>query len=317
MIYSWHKETWDKFVKARTHGHLPHALLLSGVGGIGKLALAKSMVKSLLCLKPENYQACDNCQGCKTYESDANPDYLQVELLEGKQQIGVDQIRQIANFLNYTRSFNAYRVILLNPAERMNKNAANSLLKSLEEPTNNTVIILLTESLGSIIPTIKSRCQLLPIATPTKKQSIDWLQAYEPVISNPESALEIANGKPLYAIDIDENIVKSREELAVDILDITLENKSISEIAKKWEKFDLTSLLNWQITWVQSYIKNTQNITSTQLKIKEKIPSSHQWELYQALLVQKGLVHTSVNTLIFVENMLISWLKASQCYATK
>lgn len=314
MIFSWQQSTWDKFASARSNDHLPHALLLSGADGVGKLEFANSMVKSLLCISPENYQACNKCQGCKTYESGANPDYLHIELLEGKQQISVDQVRELSKFLNYTRSFDAYRVILLNPTERMNVNAANSLLKSLEEPATNTIIILLATQLSRIIPTIKSRCQLLHIPTPNKKQALEWLQTHAPEIKNPESTLRLVNGIPLHAIDLDEEIGVKREALAIDILDIILENKSVTESAKQWEKFDRLSLIDWQIFWLQSFIKNTTDLAATQKKIKEKIPTSQQWTLYQALMTQKQLVHTSVNSLIFVENMLILWLKASQCH---
>lgn len=318
MIYSWHKPVWDQFSKARQRDHLPHALLLSGEEGIAKVKLANNMVKSLLCTAPVsknsiNYMPCNSCQACKTYDSDANPDYLHIDLLESKQQIGIDQVRLIANFLNYTRSLSQQRVVLLNPANRMNIHAANSLLKSLEEPTQDTVIILISSQPESLLATIKSRCQLLHIPLPTKHQALDWLQKHKPELENPQKALQIAHGKPLIAANIDNEIINNYEELAGDILDCCLENKSITELAKKWEKGDIKQLLDWQIIWLQEYLKNAPIISDKHNKIKEKLTTSQKWSLYQALIEQKKLVHTSVNTLMFIENMLLLWLKASRC----
>ncbi len=175
--YPWHETSWDKFTTARSQDHLPHALLLVGADGTGKLDFAKKIATSLLCTAPVNNKACQNCQSCKTYHANANPDFMQIELLEDKQQISVDQIRQLSEFINYTRSFQGYRVIMINPIERMNQNAANSLLKSLEEPADNTVIILVATNLGKILPTIKSRCQLLTLTTPEKNQALSWLKS--------------------------------------------------------------------------------------------------------------------------------------------
>ncbi len=319
MIYPWQQSTWDKYTNARSQNHLPHALLLSGDKGIGKLHLAKAMVKSLLCTSTNNqsisskntlkYQACNVCQSCKTYESGANPDYLHIELAEGKQQITIDQIRELSEFLTLTTSFSGYRVILLHPVERMNRNAANSLLKSLEEPSNKTILLLTTANLSQIIPTIKSRCQLLMLPMPNQEQSLAWLKKHKPDHSNPLIALDIANGKPLKAIEIDDGIIKNREDLSNDILSILEKKKSITEVAKHWEKFDLSTMLDWQIRWLQSYIKNLESPSKTHESIKEKLSIKHQWSLHQALMDQKQLVHTSVNPLIFIENMLISWIQ--------
>ncbi len=323
--YPWHDNSWKYFAQARESNHLPHAIILSGEKGIGKLALANKMAKSLLCMRANmqsgRYEACGACQSCKTYESGANPDYTSISLLEGKQQIGVDQIRELSEFLNYSRSFNTYRVVLLNPVERMNKNAANSLLKSLEEPASNTVIILIASQLSNILPTIKSRCQLLSLPTPTKNQSLAWLKIYSPDLVNPEQLLQMAFGKPLLAIDINFEDIESSERLATDLLAVISDRKLVVETAKNWEKYDLNTLLDWQIFWIQEMIKqaecrqtdsneNTEKYTQTQFKLSELISNEQKWILYQQLINQKHYIHTSVNTLMFVENMIMLWLKA-------
>lgn len=329
--YPWHEGSWDYFIKAREKNHLPHALLLSGENGIGKLDFANRLVKSLLCITThenaaagsveniKEYDACNHCQACKTYESKANPDYLSIDLLEDKQQIGVDQVRQLSAFLSLSRSFNCYRVVLLNQVERMNLNAANSLLKSLEEPTNNTVIILLTSQFNRLLPTIKSRCQILKLTTPTKSVAQKWMQQHSPELKNPAELLDMAYGKPLAALKIDAEEIQSREKFSKDLIGLIKNQESITTIAKAWEKYNSELLLNWQITWVQDFLKQSiqgktlesteEKHTLTLLELSKLKSLTQLWQIYHELIKQKRYIHTSVNPLMFVENMLILWSK--------
>lgn len=318
----WHDKTWEKFYRARARKHLPHALLLSGAKGTGKHILAEKMVRSLLCVSPVDQSACKCCNACKTYESGANPDFMHIQLLEGKQQIGVDQIRQLSQFLNYTRSFEGFRVVLLEPVERMNRNAANSLLKSLEEPADNTVIILLSSNFSSVMPTIISRCQHLSIAMPSTEESLLWLNKQKSINKNYDELLSLANGSPLLALKIPEGLAQDRNDFSVDIHQLIYKKKSLTEIAKKWEKYDPENLINWQISWLQYFIKTNaiqaQKSHSLPLDglmslidIKSKLSEAQQWKLYKQLIFQKNYIHTSVNPLMFIESMIMLWLQAS------
>jgi DNA polymerase-3 subunit delta' len=231
----------------------------------------------------------------------------------------------MSKFIILSRSFDAYRVILLQPVEAMNMNAANSLLKSLEEPADNTVIILLATHLNQVLPTIKSRCQLLTLPTPTMIQSLEWLKKNSPQLENAKELLDMSFGRPLLAFDIKEEDFNQRNDFAFDILSIIQEKKSVIEIAKKWEKSDFKSLIKWQSSWLQGFIKNDivntnneSNQTTPLLqhlsKINESIKSEQQWLLYQEIIELQRYIHTSVNPLMLIENMLTLWFKASrQC----
>ncbi len=322
--YPWHESAWNKIVSAKENDHLPHALLISGAEGTGKKGFSENLAQFLLCTSVQNNKACGSCPSCKTYLSGANPDFMRINLLEDKQQISVDQIRNLSQFINYTRSYDAHRVILLNPTERMNLNAANSLLKSLEEPASNTIIILVATSLSGILPTIKSRCQLLSLPTPEKALAITWLSSQH--IDNTEELLEIAQGCPLKALDITDETLQSRVELANDLVEFCTHQTAITEIAKKWEKYDPTILLNWQISWIEQYIKavscsdyvtsdlskKPQPNNNTISKLYDLVNPKEHWGLYQNLIRQKQYVHTSVNSLLYIENMLLLWLQASK-----
>ena len=324
--YPWHQNTWVKFANAKAQNQLPHAILLSGEEGIAKITLAKRMAKSLLCTNSASTEddACNECQSCKTYESGANPDFTQITLLEDKQQIGVDQIRALSEFLNYSRSYNTHRVVILYPVERMNLNAANSLLKSLEEPSAHTVIILVTAKMNQLLPTIKSRCQLYGVKTPSKDETIQWLQQYQVKHNqdkdnaiDPEALIKMAGNKPLKAIKISQEDIDSRNQFFHDLIAVIQEHMSITEMAKKWEKYNPEVLLNWQIMIIQNTIKsalsssaNSDKTSPSNNKLTQHLSSDEHWYLYQSLIKQKQYIHTSVNPLMFIQNMIMLWLKA-------
>ena len=316
QAYSWHKKTWQQFTQARSQDHLPHAILLSGEKGIAKLSLARRMAKALICINNESGEgdACNECQSCKTYESEANPDFTQISLLEDKQQINVDQIRALSEFLTYSRSYNTNRVVIINPVERMNVNAANSLLKSLEEPSANTVIILVTAKISQLLPTIKSRCQLFNVSSPSKDQALDWLKQQDQTL-DAEAILEITGNKPLKALTISQEDIESRNQFFQELSTVINQQITVSEMAKKWEKYDLETLLNWQILLIQKAIKHSVTISATTEKpsksnhpLTKHLSAEDHWQLYQNLIKQKQYIHTSVNSLMLVENMIILWL---------
>jgi len=318
QIFPWHEKSWNHFVSARQKGLLPHAILLSGEEGIGKLNLAKRLAKSLLCITNTHSanDACNECQACKTYESGANPDYLDISLLEDKQQISVDQIRSLSEFLNYTRSYNTTRVVILHPVERMNLNAANSLLKSLEEPTENTVIILVTANVSNLLATIKSRCQLINVTSPTKDETIHYLNQTNSDIPNTEELLEMVGNKPLKALEISQEDIDNKQQFLSDLQSVIEQKQPINEIAKKWEKYDFSLLLNWQIQQLHQNIKSQYNNSENadkhlevSMQLLSHLNNDEQWHLYQNLIQQKQYIHTSVNTLMFLENMIMLWLK--------
>jgi len=320
--FPWHQKTWDKFSAARTRKHLPHALLVSGEEGIGKNEFAEKVVQSLLCHQPVKNNPCERCNGCKTYSAGSNPDFMEIKVAEDKKQIGVDQIRALSKFITLSRSFESYRIILLHPVEAMNANAANSLLKSLEEPADNTIIILLATSLNQIIPTIKSRCQLLSLPMPSQQQALDWLQVNTPELSDGQARLDLSFGRPLIALEYNDSDINQAADFASDILHILEEKKSVTEVAKVWEKAQHKDLIDWQVSWLQTFIKEDLTdvkgeVKSTSLleqntsKIKMLISGEPCWKLYQKILEQKKYIHTSVNPLMFIENMLILWFKAS------
>ncbi len=210
-----HKEIWEQLGARRKN--LPHALLLCGQRGIGKFALAFAFAKAMLCETPSaHFSACETCPACTWLSQGNHPDFrlLQPEILnedtsaspetENKkkpsQQITIDQIRALDDFLHVGTHRHGIRIVLINPAEAMNRSTANALLKSLEEPSDNTLFILVSSETERLLPTIRSRCQSLSIPLPDQHRAKDWLTRAG--MSDGGHWLALSGGSPLLALDL-------------------------------------------------------------------------------------------------------------------
>ena len=140
-MYPWLLPAWSSFQNRLNSGKLPHAMLIQGPAGTGKCELAMHMAGRLLCSEDSEY-ACGQCRSCTLFEGGAHPDWFLLNPPEGKHQILIDQVRSTISALTLTTSFSPRKVALICPAEVMTTNAANALLKSLEEPPGETVLIL-------------------------------------------------------------------------------------------------------------------------------------------------------------------------------
>ena len=157
-IYPWQQPLWQQLAGRSQHAH---AYLLHGPSGIGKRALAERLMAYLLCQSPSGLDACGNCKSCHLLAAGTHPDNFVLEPEEADKPIKVDQVRELVDFVVQTAQLGGRKVVLLEPAEAMNLNAANALLKSLEEPPANTLFFLMAHSPGRLLPTIRSRCRIL------------------------------------------------------------------------------------------------------------------------------------------------------------
>lgn len=211
-LYPWQKEVWQSLHGLRTR--LPHALLIKGAKGIGKLDMAVNFAQALLCETPSaSGMPCCQCDSCRWFEQGSHPDFRMVqpdalsnaedgsEKEGGKKpsrEISVDQIRALASFANLSAHRGGYRIVLLHPAESMNNNSANALLKTLEEPTEKLLFILITHKPQQLLPTILSRCLSLTVNTPSREIGAAWLK--QQGVHNPENALAQSGFAPLQAL---------------------------------------------------------------------------------------------------------------------
>ena len=199
MNLPWLEAPWQAFLERAGEDRLAHALLLTGAGGSGKSRLAEAMAAWLLCLRP-GHTACGECRSCRLLPGGAHPEYARVTPEEGKHVIRVDAIRDFTGNQSLTTTVSRRKVALIDPADAMNLNAANALLKNLEEPVGDTVIVLVCRDVSRLPVTIRSRCQLLTVPTPSRPESVRWLQATQGAArADCEAALDAAGDSPLWA----------------------------------------------------------------------------------------------------------------------
>ena len=161
---------------ARRAGRLPHALLIHDSGGAGGEWLANRAASIALCLSPDQ-APCGKCAGCVRVANNQHPDLARIVPTEDSKQLRIEQVREFAQELSLTSHQGGYKVGILSPADSMNRFAANALLKTLEEPSPRTLIILVASQPSRLPATILSRCQKLKVRPPTRAESLEWLQA--------------------------------------------------------------------------------------------------------------------------------------------
>lgn len=172
--YPWHQSQWQDFSLLVEQGKLPHAVMFAGPQHIGKLQLARALAYRLLCETPIDGVACGECRACLLNKAETHPDLLFLSPEEGSKSIKVDQVRELTQFLGKTSQQGGYKIVVLDPVEAMNANSANALLKSLEEPSGQTIMLLVCHNPSLVLPTIRSRCQMRLLPLPAKEVVLNW-----------------------------------------------------------------------------------------------------------------------------------------------
>ena len=274
MIYPWLERPFKRFVERGWE--LPHGVLLTGPKGIGKLVFISDIARSLLCTTAENGPGCKECQGCHLFDAGSHPDYHLLtnewtvetgdpalvtpgqrylvqadgrtrDRTKPKRVIGVSQARALTEELRSTSHYSAGKVIVIYPADQLNVNAANALLKVLEEPTPNTQFLLVAEALYALPATIRSRCSHFRLPMPAEDDALAWMQE-RLSLDRKESKklLHFAGGSPLEACELFEGEAwRTGTGLAADLAAILSGNTTPMAISKKWSQGDVRMTVRW------------------------------------------------------------------------
>jgi DNA polymerase-3 subunit delta' len=212
MIFNWQEQPWKDWTRLRER--LPHAILIQSGEGLGEFEFAQACAQSLLCEAPQpGERPCGACRACNWFSLGNHPDFrlIMPESMapesreEGteparkrSEQIRIEQVRELADFLAVGTHRGGLRVILLYPAEAMNANTQNALLKNLEEPPPATVFLLVTTQLERLLATVRSRCLRFTLPFPPSESVLRWLK--EQGLKQAEATLAGAGGAPLAAL---------------------------------------------------------------------------------------------------------------------
>lgn len=247
----WHEPAWRQIQARLAAGRLPHALLLVGSQGLGKLIFAQRLAAALLCTAPDaGGDACGYCRACRLFQAGSHPDYCAIQPVEEGKAIRVDQIRELSAFLGLTAHAGGYQVALLAPADRLNLNAANSLLKTLEEPTGASVLVLSTANPARLPATVRSRCQWLRFTPPPLDMALAWLGSRISGDVDARAVLEVAGGGPLAALALaDPHRWNRRRQLLENYERVWTGVEDPIRAAGIWVQGDLVENLRWLVSW--------------------------------------------------------------------
>ncbi len=259
-IISWHTPQWQQIAQFLGQDRFPHALLFEGIKGVGKRHFAFQLAQMLLCQgEPTESGICQSCSSCEWFLSGTHPDFVVLEPDEGKKLISVDSIRQNSQKVFKTSHQNGYRVLILEPADAMTIEAANSLLKTLEEPPPSTLLILLTDKPARLLPTIRSRASRLKFTLPKAEQAITWLKGQGHDLETAERMLALSLGAPMRlqgdAEDINQVLLESKQWWK-DWKAMLSRQMNPVTVAKECAKAEPSLFLNWLETLFRALIEN-------------------------------------------------------------
>ncbi len=222
---TWQRETWSRLEKLLSDDSFPHATLLAGPAAIGKQYFLLALAARALCMSPKAGTACGECRSCELLQAGSNPDLLRVEPEDDSRVIKIDQVRRLIEFAAQTPSLGPRKLIVLGPAELMNNNAANALLKCLEEPSASTTLLLYSHQPSALPATVRSRCQVSALPLPSAGEALSWLTQYTGDEATAADLLQLAAGRPMAARELFLEDRQDQERAVQKGLDALLEGK--------------------------------------------------------------------------------------------
>ena len=283
---------------------------------VGKAHFTEHLVNYLLCQAPTG-SACGVCDTCLLVKSGTHPDYKFITLVDSR-QIRIEQIREIRDWEGQTASQGGRMVCVINPAERMNHQSSNALLKCLEEPTRGTVLILVTHQAPRLLATIRSRCHRVDFHYPSPEVAIPWLDSRVGATAEmkAELLLDMAGGSPLKVInEIDDVFLDHRRTLALALAPLAAGTRSSLELAAQLAEGDPMQALNMLYNLVANSLKapfaaeiltSENNEIGDALRVfSELLARSRRFALLDRITAARGLLVSGANA---DPRMLLEWV---------
>jgi len=318
-VLEWHGALWQSLVSALQAHRLPHGLLFHGPAGIGKNLLAQRLVEAALCSQlSADGSACGQCRDCRLLVAGNHPDLRLVVPPEAKSQITVDQIREIGGFFNLKAQYGLHQCVIISPAEQMNENAANSLLKTLEEPPEGALLILVTDRQAAISATVRSRCQKILFRLPDSRLARAWLEKQLPDVADIDALLAQSGGAPLKAVAMGkENVLRERLRAWDELEAIITGQADPLAVASRWLKLAEKESLYWVYGWTVDMIrikmvKNPPRLINPDLRprlqaISDKIEIDIIYKQLDRISEVIRRFNGPLNQQLLLEDLLIGW----------
>ena len=334
-VYPWHQQQWRELLQRRAT--LPHALMFRGREGIGKLDFVRKLAQSLACADPAaDGAACGACQSCRWFATGSHPDYREIlpaALRSGEsqsdttdapesdlpvagkrkpsQEIKVEEVRGLQDFINLTAHQHGGKSIVFCPAETLNANAANALLKSLEEPPAGTRFMLVSHRPSYLPATIVSRCQQIVLPAPSAAAAEQWLRGQG--VAEPALSLAQTGNAPLAALALDDGeFWAQRKALLGSLASAKVDALALAEHLRE---YPVGRLLGWMQRWSYDLLSAKSlgrvrynpdfEIELTQLAARLRAINIARH--HRALLQLQRSVNHPLNPRLFIEHLLLSY----------
>jgi DNA polymerase-3 subunit delta' len=319
-LLPWQQHTWQQLQAAVER--LPHSLLFSGPAGLGKNQFAQRFAAGLLCATPlDDGAPCGKCKSCHLLSVGNHPDYLVTTLADDASIIAVDQVRELISYLSLRPHTASRRVVILTPAEAMNINAANSLLKVLEEPPADSVLLLVSHRPQLLSATIRSRCTRFEFHAPSQSQAEKWLQnaGVEPAAI--PDLLAAAGGAPLRAAELGQlGFAKAQKMMISDLQGLQAGTGDPVECATRWKEIGAEFCLSWLSGLLADLVQarsvqeegrrlNNPSLGKTIQTMAAKTREERIFGLMDQVVESARLAATPLDDTLLIEDILIGWSK--------
>lgn len=307
-IYPWQEPQWQRFCEQQKQQRVPHAIIISGVTGLGKSSFADAMAAQVLCEAEQSQQACGHCHSCHLFNSGNHPDHTVIMPEEGASSIKIEQVRSLKDKQELTPTVAKWKTVIVNPADKMTISAFNSLLKLLEEPQDNTLIILVSAQAERLPITIRSRCQTIKLTAPEPAVTLHWLlQQGELDTATLDLILPLSQGAPLATLSmLQAGLVDQVRQLNHDFELVLTGKANPIEMTKQWLQYDPMQLFHH----LQHVIKT--KISALQGELSSKT-SKRYWYIYDCIIKAIKLTSSpnNINKTLLIEQFIVEIMDQS------
>lgn len=318
----WLQQPWAQWQSHQQANRLGHAYLIQAAGGLAVEVLVRHIAALRLCLQPDfdaqrsELTPCGQCSGCQMLQAAQHPDFYHLYCLEDKKEINIAQIRELIEQQNQTSHQGGYKVIWIQQVEKLSISAFNALLKSLEEPGENTLFLLTSSQAASLPATIRSRCQKLVVASPSLQVAQHWLAQYLPQQDNTmlKKALRVNWSAPLLAYEwVLQGRFNEEREWQNALQDLSVSPQGVNKVVLAWLKWsEPEAVFDYFYAWALAKVR----------KLGYGLPNLPAGEKSQAKLTMQlwlGFQNTvslakkdwfaNANKELVLENLLMEWLR--------
>ncbi len=305
-VLPWLYPAWQQLTQMLRLNRLPGGLLFTAADGVGAGEFARAFARILLCEAPREMNPCGVCAGCLLLANHNHPDIFILSPEEDSKVIKIAQIRALNEFIANTAQQSGRKVVVIDPADAMNTNAANALLKNLEEPIGQTFFILVSVNPSRLLATIKSRCTRIPLPTPQWDDGLAWLS--QQGITQAEEKLLSAHGAPLRVVKWQQDgYFEQCAALAGHLEQYLSARQSLSQIAKPVTQMGVALVLDQCMAWVHAALAQPFRPQVLALASLSRLEERDLLRLYESLQQKKRLLLAGVNlnAQLVVEELLV------------